>query len=75
MIFKNWLKWQFSQKNPRSTKRTHLKGVDPNPPVLNENGPWIPLQEQNPFIFHKTIYDEQNYLSYRYQGQRQRVLV
>ena len=45
-------------KNPR----------DPAPQVWNNNGLWVPYQEQNAFIFHKTTYDEQNYLSYRYQG-------
>ena len=42
MICKNWQKWQFFQKTPRPKKKTHLKGVDPTPLVLNKNGPWVP---------------------------------
>ena len=58
----------FTKKNPGAQKKTHLEGVDPAPQVLNKNGPWVLKQEQNAFILHKTIYDEQNYPSYKYQG-------
>ena len=55
------------QKTPGPQKGTHLKGVYRAPEVLNKNCSWVPQQAQNVFIFHKTIYDDGNYLSYGYQ--------
>ena len=48
--FQKLAKMAICQKKnpPGGQSKTHPKGVDPTPPVLNENCAWIPWQEQNP---------------------------
>ena len=55
MFCMNWQKRQVLQKTPAPQEISHLKVADPTPQVSNKNGPWVPWQEQNAFIFHKIL--------------------
>ena len=40
--FQKLAKMAFLQKTPGRQKKTHPKGGDPTPPILNEHNPWVP---------------------------------
>ena len=51
-------------KTPAPQEKSHLEDVEPVFEVLNKNGPWVPCQEQNVFIFINTTFHEQKYVSF-----------
>ena len=64
---------KFYKKPPVLKEKLTSKVLTQPHKFLNTNGPWVPWQEQNAFIFHRTRFNEQNHLSYRYQGHTTRV--